>query len=173
MQDQFDDLRDVARASGADAVALVPGPNFTRALGQAFMSHERPFVAVIPVEGKPAAIVPNLELGSWAQVDFDGAVYDWRDQDGYRPAFAALAREMPLKSLAVEGQVMRVFVHHAFTNALPGVEIIDAERAISGLRMVKTEADIAALEEAIGISERALARARGADERGIPLNKAP
>ncbi|MFC3118737.1 hypothetical protein ACFOHS_13000 [Jhaorihella thermophila] len=43
-------------------MALVPGPNFTRALGHSFMSNERPFLAVIPAEGPPAAIVPNLEL---------------------------------------------------------------------------------------------------------------
>lgn len=113
---------------------------------------------IVPVRGRPSAIVPNLELGSWAQVDFDGAVYDWRDQDGYMPAFEALARDMPLGTLAVEGQVMRVFVHHALKQALPGLEIIDAEREISGLRMTKTDADVAALQAAIDISERALAR---------------
>ncbi len=158
MDRNLDELRAVADACGAEAVALVPGPNFTRTVGQAFMSHERPFVLVVPVKGAPAAIVPNLELGSWAQVNFDGAVYDWRDQDGYMPAFEALAQEMPLHSLAVEGQVMRVFVHHALKTAMPDLQIIDAEREISGLRMIKTDDDIAALEEAIQISERALAR---------------
>lgn len=158
MAERFEDLRGVAQRLGADAVALVPGPNFTRSVGQAFMSHERPFVLIVPVEGAPAAIVPNLELGSWAQVDFDGAVFDWRDQDGYMPAFEALGTEMSLRRIAVEGQVMRVFVHHALAKAMPGLEMIDAEREISGLRMIKTEADVAALQEAIDISERALAR---------------
>jgi Xaa-Pro dipeptidase len=156
MQDRFDDLRAVAKDLNVDAVALVPGPNFTRALGQSFASHERPFVLIVPTEGAPAAIVPNLELGSWVQVNFDGAVYDWRDQDGYDAAFAALGRDMPLERLAVEGQVMRVFVHHALMNAMPGLEILDGERAISGLRMIKTDADIAALEAATRISETAL-----------------
>ncbi|MEN8742204.1 MAG: Xaa-Pro peptidase family protein [Phaeobacter gallaeciensis] len=152
------DYRRLAAALKVEAIALVPGPNFTRALGHSFMSHERPFVLVIPAEGKPAAIVPNLELGSWEQVGFDGAVFDWRDQDGYAGAFAALAAHLPMTRLAVEGQVMRVFVHHALKQAMPDVEIIDAERQISGLRMIKTAADIAALEAAISLSERALHR---------------
>lgn len=152
------DYRQLAAALKVEAIALVPGPNFTRALGHSFMSHERPFVLVIPAEGKPAAIVPNLELGSWEQVGFDGAVFDWRDQDGYAGAFAALAAHLPMTRLAVEGQVMRVFVHHALKQAMPDVEIIDAERQISGLRMIKTAADIAALEAAISLSERALHR---------------
>lgn len=53
---------------------------------------------------------------------------------------------------------MRVFVHHALRRAQPGLEIIDAEAAISGLRMVKTAAEIAAIRAAVDISERALAR---------------
>ncbi len=139
-------------------MALVPGPNFTRALTHGFMSHERPFLLVIPATAAPAALVPNLELGSWVQVGFDGAVFDWRDQDGYGAAFSALLSHLELSSLAVEGQVMRVFVHHALKAAQPDLRIIDGETAISGLRMIKTAEDIAAMRDAIAISERALAR---------------
>lgn len=158
MPPRTDDYARVARDMGVDAVALVPGPNFTRALGQSFMSHERPFVAVIPADGEPAAIVPNLELKSWELVGFPGITHDWRDQDGYMGAFHALAQSHPMRRLAVEGQVMRVFVHHALKAAMPDLEIIDAEREISGLRMIKTAEDVAALEAAIAISERALTR---------------
>ena len=148
----------VAADLGVDAVALVPGPNFTRATGHSFGSHERPFVLVIPAQGTAAALVPNLELGSWAQVGHDGAVFDWRDQDGYGAAFDALMRHLSISSLAVEGQVMRVFVHHALKQAQPDLSIIDAEREISALRMIKTPDDIAAMRAAIELSERALAR---------------
>lgn len=148
----------VAADMAVDAIALVPGANFTRAIGQSFMSHERPFVLVIPAKGPAAALVPNLELGSWAQIGFDGAVFDWRDQDGYAAEFAELMQHLKISSLAVEGQVMRVFVHHALKNAQPDLKIIDAEREISALRMIKTDADIAAMQHAIDISERALHR---------------
>lgn len=65
---------------------------------------------------------------------------------------------MPLSSLAVEGQVMRVFVSKALTRAMPDLRIVDGEREISGLRIIKTDEDIAALQAAIDISERALQR---------------
>ncbi|UUV08090.1 Xaa-Pro peptidase family protein [Ruegeria sp. YS9] len=152
------EYRKLAMDMSVDAVALVPGPNFTRALGKTFMSHERPFVVVIPAQGDPAAIVPNLELASWDLVGFEGAVFDWRDQTGYDGAFSALAEHIPIKSLAVEGQVMRVFVSAAFTRAIPDLRIVDGEREISGLRAIKTDDDIAALQAAIDISERALER---------------
>ncbi|NOD97774.1 M24 family metallopeptidase [Ruegeria sp. HKCCD6228] len=152
------EYRQLALDMSVDAVALVPGPNFTRALGKSFMSHERPFVVVIPAQGDPAAIVPNLELASWDLVGFEGAVFDWRDQTGYDGAFSALAAHSPIRSLAVEGQVMRFFVSDAFTRAIPDLQIVDGEREISGLRIIKTEEDIAALQAAIDISERALER---------------
>lgn len=152
----LDEYRGVARDAGTDAVALVPGPNFVRLTGHDFHSHERPLLIVIPVEGAPAAIVPNLELGSFAALDFPGEVFDWRDQDGYAGAFAALSRAMPLRSLAVEGQVMRVFVHHALVEARPGLRIVDAEAGIAGLRLRKTAEEVAAMEDAIRISEAAL-----------------
>ena len=148
----------VAADLSVDAVALVPGPNFTRAIERRFSSHERPFLLVIPAKGAPAALVPNLELRSWDLVGFEGEVFDWRDQDGYDAAFSALMAHLGIRSLGVEGQVMRVFVHHALMRAQPDLRIIDAEARISGLRLVKTPADIAALREAIEISERALAR---------------
>ncbi|MBK0326850.1 aminopeptidase P family protein [Rhodobacteraceae bacterium F11138] len=157
LQDRLSDYAAIAADLCVDAVALVPGPNFTRALNHSFMSHERPFLLVIPANGPPAALVPNLELGSWDQVGFDGAVFDWRDQDGYDTAFAALTAHLAISSLAVEGQVMRVFVHHALKAAQPDLRIVDGEREISGLRMIKTPEDVAALQAAIDISERALA----------------
>ncbi len=158
LDDRLKEYAAVAKAMNVDAVALVPGPNFTRVVIHPFMSHERPFMLVVPARGRPAALVPNLELRSWDLVGFDGAVFDWRDQDGYDAAFAALLKNLQIGTLAVEGQVMRVFVHHALLRAQPELKIIDAEREISALRMVKTPDDIDALKAAIVISERALER---------------
>ncbi|WP_099825089.1 M24 family metallopeptidase [Oceaniglobus indicus] len=157
LNDRLADYTAVAAELGVDAVALVPGPNFARAVQHPFSSHERPFVLIAPVDRAPVALVPNLELGSWDLVGFDGQVFDWRDQDGYDAAFGAMLSALKIGSLAVEGQVMRVFVHHAMLRAQPDLRIVDGEVAISALRMIKTDADIEAMQAAIDISERALA----------------
>lgn len=156
MTDRYSEFRDLARRLDVDAVALVPGPNMARLVGYEFHTSERPLVLVIPPEGTPAAVVPNLELGSWEPLEVPGEVFDWRDQTGYGAAFEALARHLPLRSVAVEGQVMRVFVHDALRTAYGTLDIRDHEAAISGLRLCKTQAEIAALEQAIEISETAL-----------------
>ena len=156
MTDRYSEYRKVAYDLGVDAIALVPGPNFTRLFDASFHSHERPLVAIVPVEGVPVAIVPNLELRSFDLLNFEGEVFDWRDQVGYSGAFEALAAKLPLSSLAVEGQVMRVFVHHALKAAYPDIAIVDAEKEISVLRMIKSDDDLAKMEHAIKISENAL-----------------
>ena len=155
--DRYSDLRRIARKLGVDAVALVAGPNFARTLGKDFHVNERVELVVVPASGPPAAIIPNLEMGSWTPVGFEGPTFDYLDQTGYADAFAALARHLPLDSVAVEGQAMRVFVHHAMVAAWPGLRVIDGHREISALRLRKSAADIAALERAIAISETALA----------------
>jgi Xaa-Pro dipeptidase len=158
LADRLSDYADIARDLGVDAIALVPGPNFTRAVVHPFMSHERPFMLVVPARGETAALVPNLELRSWDLIGFEGATFDWRDQDGYDAAFTALTDHLDIASLAVEGQVMRVFVHHALKKAQPELKVIDGEVAISSLRVVKTDDEISAMKEAIKISESALER---------------
>jgi Xaa-Pro dipeptidase len=156
MSDRYADFRALAQRLSVDAVALVPGANFARLFQANFHTSERPLVVIIPTHGAPTALVPNLELGSFALLDFEGQVFDWRDQSGYTSAFAAMAAHTPLRSVAVEGQVMRVFVHHALTTANPGLKVVDAEREISAFRLCKTPQEIAALERAIAISEAAL-----------------
>lgn len=156
MTDRYAEYRQLARELAVDAVALVPGPNFVRVFNQNFGTSERPLVILIPPEGAPVALVPNLELRSFDLLKFEGEVFDWRDQTGYAGAFEAMAKAMPIQRLAVEGQVMRVFVHHALIAALPGLRVVDAEKQISGLRIRKTAADVAALEAAIRLSEAAL-----------------
>ena len=154
--DRYDPLRAVAAREGLDAVALVPGANFRRLFNKDFHQNERALVVIVPVKGMPAAVVPNLELASFALINFEGEVFDWRDEVGPGAAFAALAKHMPLKRLGVEGQRMRVMEHHALKHVLPDLEIVDAHRAISALRLHKTDNEIALLKRAIAISESAL-----------------
>ena len=154
---RLDTVRTVARDSGVDAVALVPGPTLTKILGHDFHESERPFVLAVPADGPPAALVPNLELESFRPLGFAGEVFDWTDQAGYAAAFGALFAHLKIESLGVEGQAMRVFVDRAITAAAPAVRVVDCQSNIARLRLRKDTGEIAALREAIRISEAALA----------------
>ena len=157
MSDRFEPLRSIARQESLDAIALVPGANFAHLFNKEFHESERPLMVLIPVEGEPSAVVPNLELSSFDDVSFEGDVFDWRDQTGYQSAFNALLQQQNIRTLGVEGQVMRVFVDQALRKSMPSLQIIDAQQAIASLRLCKTAADVNAIRQAITISETALA----------------
>jgi Xaa-Pro aminopeptidase len=157
MQDRYAEYRKLAVDLNVDAVGLVPGSNFDRLFGQGFGTNERPILLVIPRTGNPAAIFPNLELPSVALLNFEGEVFDWYDETGYEGAFHSLAKSLPIASIAVEGQSMRVFVQQAMTKAWAGLRVVDAEFAISGLRLRKTDKELSIMAEVAGLSEKALA----------------
>jgi len=157
MTDRYEPFRNIARAQSVEAIALVPGANFTRLYGQSFHQNERPLLVLIPIEGNPSAVVPNLELGSFSAIAFEGEVFDWKDQTGYQSAFDQLLLHHSIRSVGVEGQVMRVFVDQALRTADSSLRIIDAQQSIAALRLCKNDAEIAGLRHAISISEKALA----------------
>ena len=156
-QDRFATLVDVMTAHGLDAVALVPGVNFRRIVGRDFHQNERPLAVVVTRDGRQAAVVPHLEMASFATLKFDGDVFDWRDESGYEAAFEAAGKSLGrLGRVGVEGQRMRVFDFLALQRNLDCDGIVDAHAAISSLRLHKSERELASLREAIRLSEAAL-----------------
>ena len=153
-------LHGVLARTRLDAVVLVPGANFRRVFGTDFHQMERPLAVIVPREGDPVAVVPNLELGSFTPIGFPGRVFDWRDEAGYMGAFLQAGEALPqLRAgarIGVEGQRMRVFDLLALQQALPGASFLDIHAEISAVRLHKTPGEIALLREAIRISEAAL-----------------
>jgi len=157
---RLDALYKVARDNDLDAVAFVPGPNFKNIFTRDFHLMERPLLVIVPKDGTPVAIVPNLEMASFGALDFPGAIFDWRDEDGYKSAFTAAANILPqlanAKRFGLEAQRMRAFEQMALANVFPQAEFVDAHAEISNIRLIKTADEIALLKKAIQISEAAL-----------------
>lgn len=164
-------VKAILERTGLDAIILVPGANFRRVIGADFHQMERPLQVIYPASGEAVAIVPNLELPSFAATGFEGRVFDWRDETGYMDAFrsaaAALDRLRRGARVGVEGQRMRVFDLVALQAVLPGVAFIDAHADISAMRLIKTAEEIACLRQAIRISEDALERTLGEVRSGM------
>ncbi|MCU0789648.1 MAG: Xaa-Pro peptidase family protein [Nitratireductor sp.] len=165
---RLDVLHPVLRSSGLDAIAIVPGANFRRIFGADFHQNERPLVVIAQREHAPVAIVPNLEMASFAALNFEGEVYDWRDETGYQGAFEAAARHLRhVRTIGVEGQSMRVFVALALNAAMPQARIVDIHSTISSIRLHKQAADVSAMRKAIELSERALEATLGEVRAGM------
>lgn len=157
---RLDAIHAVMHDNDLDAVAIVPGPNFKNMFTRDFHLMERPLLVIVPSEGAPVAIVPNLEMTSFAALDFPGAIFDWRDEDGYKEAFASAAAALPqlanAERFGLEAQRMRVFEQMALATVFPIANFVDAHAEISTVRLIKTPDEISLLKKAIQISECAL-----------------
>ena len=141
-----------------DALALVPGSNFRYATGGNFNLMERPTLLIVSKTYKPIAILPVLEVESFSQLNIDADIVEWQDCDGYQLAFdKGLNKLGSISKIGVEGQRMRVFEMQAIENSLPNIKIVNAQKIISKMRLIKDHQEIEHLRQAIKIAESALA----------------
>jgi Xaa-Pro aminopeptidase len=162
MTDRLTRLRELMRAHGLDAVAIVPGANLFYLAGLDFHTKLRLTTALIPLEGEPALVLPQMEAErAAAQARAPLRHYVWGDADGPSAAIAQAAADLGLarRSIAVEHTVMRVFELRALETAAPGCTISDATPLLAKLRMAKDAAELVAMGAAVRVIEAALREA--------------
>lgn len=148
-------LKTLLQAADLPAVAFVPGANFYYLTGVHLHLMERPTILIITAEGAIHAAIPALERDRWVAAMPHAETVFWQDSDGYAGALATLARQTGLDRLGVESGRMRHFEAAALEAAF-GLQVIDASKALARLRLVKEPGELAAMENAIRISEAAL-----------------
>jgi Xaa-Pro dipeptidase len=141
-----------------EGVVLMPGPNLFYLSGLDLFVSERPIVVCYCRDGQTAVLLPGFESGRAAKVVPDAKLLTYSDEEGFEPAFAALAQELALdgKRFAVEYQNLRVLELRALEAAAPRAEFVSLEERLPGLRAVKDERELAALRAAIEITQNAL-----------------
>ncbi|CUS05982.1 putative M24B family peptidase [Candidatus Promineifilum breve] len=148
-------------AHGLDGLALVPGPNLLYFSGIHAHLSERPMVLIIPADDDPAIIIPTLEAmkAEAAGIAAD-RIFAWDDTEGFHGAFQQACAHLELADylLGVEALHMRVLEMQTLQRFAPGLQIAHAEPALSALRAVKEPAEVAAMEKAIAVAEKALQR---------------
>ena len=154
-------LNQQIQQQGLDGVALVPGPNMVYLSGIHSHLSERPVILFYPANDKPAIIIPNLEAMKAEAAGIPPArIFGWSDETGYASAFQQAAAQLKLAGSlwAVESLYMRVLEYELLQKYAPGLRAAQAEPLLMALRLTKETAEIAAIERAIGVSERAMAR---------------
>lgn len=146
-----------AAAAGLAGLVVTPGYDLRYLIGSRAQTFERLTALVIPAGGRPTVIVPRLELAALresASADLGLSVRDWVDgEDPYDQVVLAL------------GGQARV----AVTDSMPALHLLPlAERlgavpvlgteVLAGLRMVKDDAEVAALRAAGAAIDRVHAR---------------
>lgn len=148
-------------ANGLDGIALVPGPNMVYVSGIHSHLSERPIVLFIPADDEPAIVIPTLEaMKARAAGIADGRIFAWSDDEGYTGAFQQACAQLELSDylLGVEALHMRVLELELLKRYAPGLQTTHAEPLMMALRLVKDDAELAAMKKAIAVAETAMER---------------
>lgn len=116
-------------------------------------------VGLLFVTGDRAVLVVDPRYTEQAQQEVDGAeVVETRKS--WADALAATAAELALKALAVEADHVTVRQWDEWRAAAPSVEFSSLSGTVAGLRGLKSEEEIAAIEVAVALTDEAFAAFR-------------
>lgn len=150
-------LDSIAAAAGVDAIALIPGAHLQFITGLDFHLMERPVIALFVPGRDPVAVLPALEADRLATAGLPFQVFPWTDTEGPQGALTAAGEALKLqgKRIGVEELRMRLFEAGLIERHF-GATLHPIGKALARLRLHKDAAALAALREAIRISEEAL-----------------
>jgi Xaa-Pro dipeptidase len=155
---RLEKLHALMEKDGLGGVVIIPGANLLYLTGAKVFPNERPMMLFVPAKGEACVLLPHLDLNIFSSTGFSAKLFPWKDAEGYQGALAAILKELDLGGhpLGVEGTRMRFFEGEAIRQAAPAWTLRDSDATFSRLRLHKDAAEIAALQQAIRISEQAL-----------------
>ncbi|MGQ9547629.1 MAG: M24 family metallopeptidase [Roseiflexus sp.] len=171
MSQRITRIQEAMRRNGFNALAIVPGSNLRYLSGMELHAGLRLTMALTPVSGQSALVVPALEYARIAETT--GTMfryYPWNDAEGPAQALIHAARDLGLDAgsvIGIEQTVMRVFELRALEQALSGAQIADATTLLMDLRMVKDAEELNAIRHAVRVVEDALRRTIAQVQAGV------
>ncbi len=158
LNERLNRLQSELNAANLDCIVMVPGANLTYMTGLHFHLMERATALFIPAEGIPAMVLPSLEKTKLDAPNlYEITPFTFEDGTGPEGAFSEAVRSLPeIQRVAVEYLTMRVMELKHVQRVLPATFLIDAVHVMNRLRLYKDAAEIAAMQQAVRISEAAL-----------------
>jgi len=144
--------------AGFRGVALNPGPTLTYLTGLHFHLMERPVLFIVPVDGDPVLVLPELELAKTTSLSFSAKILPYGEQPSTWPQVfqeAALAAHMA-DQYGVEPTRMRYLELHILQAAAPTTRFLSAEESLAQLRMFKDPGEVDCMRKAVLIAQQAL-----------------
>ena len=151
-------LAPLMKEQSLDWMALVPSPSMVYLSGIHSHTSERPVVLFVSVEGETGIIIPGLEAMKAEAVGISAEnIFAWSDQEGYYGAFEKAAQVLGLagKNIGVEALKMRV-LESDMLSEIAKATVMHADNVMDTLRLSKDEDEIAAMQKAVDIAERAI-----------------
>ncbi|MCU0493457.1 MAG: Xaa-Pro peptidase family protein [Chloroflexaceae bacterium] len=163
-QDRLNRLTAAVQQAGLAGLALMPAANLKYLTGLTFHQGKRLTLVLVPADGSaPCFIIPALELTqAQANATLPMRYFPWHDADGPGEALRQAVQDgfggTPKGAIGVEYTALRVMELRALEQAAPGLATVDGTPLLASLRMVKDDAEQAAMAEAARMVEVALER---------------
>ena len=142
-----DRARSAARSLGVDAVLVTPGPDLRYLTGYDAIAMERLTCLVLPSDGEPTLVVPELEWpAALASPAADLEVAAWTETEDPVAVCAGLVGDGAARVAVADDMWAEKALR--FAAALPGVEQVAAGVLLDPLRARKDAAEVEALAEA-------------------------
>jgi D-alanyl-D-alanine dipeptidase len=147
-----------------DGMLLAPGPDLLYLTGFHVYSGERLVALLLPRDGEPRFLVPEMNVAQ-AAVNQAGValVRGWSDSEGYVEPLAAACRELGWTAgrLAADDEMRAAFLLD-WQSVCPGARFQRASRVIQVLRQRKEPDELSALRRAGQVADGVIAAAHAA-----------
>jgi Xaa-Pro dipeptidase len=133
-----------------NALVLEPGSSLSYFTGVGWGLSERPFLMLIPADGKLTCICPAFEEArARERLHFPADVRVWQEDESPYELVAGALRDRGMTSgrVGIEDQV-RFFVLDGLRSASPATDYAPAAPVTVGCRMIKSPAEIALMQQA-------------------------
>lgn len=126
------------------------GTNLAYFTGTRWYASERMVGAIIPQEGKITYISPFFEVSTLSQyMTIQGDIKGWQEHESPYQLFKEALNDYGIHSGTVAiDESTAFFVADGIKNAAPEFELIDAKAITAGCRAIKSDAEIALLQQA-------------------------
>ncbi|MFN2237236.1 MAG: M24 family metallopeptidase [Anaerolineales bacterium] len=152
-------LKESSQAFGLDAVVINPGANLYYLTGLNFHLSERPIIFIMPVNGHPVIVLPELESAKIENASFliRGYSYGENPETWVDILKSALERaKLENATIGIEPNTLRVLELNLIEQAAPTAYLTSAIKLFEELRIVKEEPEIEEMRKAVKIAQNAL-----------------
>ena len=161
-------LRDQMRVQGVDGAVLLHGPNVAYATGHApeavdaSHANHRRAVAIVGAAGGPLRLHTHDPAGDAAADCAEAGAPLWPELDDGAAAVGAAIAEVLGDVTGLRVAVDAVTGAMARAGVLDGAELVDASRVLGPARVIKTDDELACIDQSQRHTERAMVAAQAA-----------
>ncbi|MEE9237264.1 MAG: Xaa-Pro peptidase family protein [Thermoplasmata archaeon] len=149
--------RSLLEQTGVDLLALTPGSNMIYMTGFAEEPGERLLTYLLPREGEPILLVPELYVEQVANATGIDDLRSWKDSENSLKALELAVDELVGEKgrVALDTRMWARFVL-MFREVLPTSEFVDASLIMGELRIIKGKEEIETMQRGFKATDRAM-----------------